>query len=176
MSTTPRWLEKVYKKHGANISIKEASLLYRSDLTWDQHHALCNKGDLAALLAHLDQEDHPIERECFYVATINMTYRDYPQVAIEIGIRYIEEFYRTPEPFGPRHPPNGDILKRLVLLFDPFQYEGDEDYTGSKEHAIWVCKFALAFGVTDGTKKGFQGRLQVLEEQTVPDAHQSNQR
>jgi hypothetical protein len=163
MGTTPQWLEKVYSKHGTDISLEYASALYRP-LAWEDHHALCQKGDLPALLVHLEQEDHPMWREGFYVGTINMTYRDHPQVAMAFGIRYIEEFYRTPEPFGPGLPPNGDILKRLVLLFDPFNYEGDEDYTGSREHAIWVCKFALAFGVTDGTKKGFQGRLRDLEE------------
>ena len=133
-------------------------------MTWEQHNALCKKGDLAALVAHLEQERDPIERECFYVGTINMTCRDHPQVATAIGARYIEEYYQTPEPFGSGRPPNGDILKRLVLLFDPFQYEGDEDYNGNRELAIWVCKFALAFGVSDGTKKGFQGRLQDLEQ------------
>jgi hypothetical protein len=80
-----------------------------------------------------------------------------------VGRLYIEEYYQNQEPFGSGRPPNGDILKRLVLLFDPFQYEGDEDFNGSQELAIWVCKFALAFGVSDGTKKGFQGRLQDLE-------------
>jgi hypothetical protein len=133
-------------------------------MTWEQHNTLCKNGDLVALVAHLEQERDLVERECFYVGTINMTYRDYPQVAIAIGTRYIEEYYQTPEPFGSGRPPNGDILKRLVLLFDPFQYEGDEDYTGSRELAIWVCRFALAFGVSDGTKKGFQGRLQDLEQ------------
>ena len=132
-------------------------------MTWEQHNALCKKGDLEALVAHLGREHDPIERECFYIGTINMTYRDHPQVAIAVGRRYIEEYYQTPEPFGYGRPPNGDILKRLVLLFDPFQYEGDEDFNGNRELAIWVCKFALAFGVSEGTKKGFQGRLQDLE-------------
>ena len=141
-------------------------------MAWEQHNALCKKGDLAALVAILERERHPIERECFYVGTINMAYRDHPQVATAIGRLYIEEYYQTPEPFGPGRPPNGDILKRLVLLFDPFQYEGDEYYNGNRELAIWVCKFALAFGVSDGTKKGFQGRLQDLEQ--LPDVAQES--
>jgi len=165
MSTTPKWLQKVYRERGTDISLEDADLLYRPALTWDEHHELCERGDLATILAHLDQEDHPRERECFYTATINMTHRNHPQVAIEIGTRYVEEFYRTPEPFGPGRSPDGDILKRLVLLFDPFGYEGDEGYAGSRERAIWVCKLALSFGVTDGTKRGFQGRLEALEKQ-----------
>jgi hypothetical protein len=170
MSTAPKWLQKVYREQGTDISLEDASLLYRPALTQDEHSELCKKGDLAALLSHLEEEDHPIERECFYVGTINMAYRDHAQVAIAIGTRYIEEFYKTPEPFGPGRPPNGDILKRLVLLFDPFEYEGDEDYTGSREHAIWVCQFALAFGVNDGTKKEFQGRLQALQQPAADEA------
>ena len=133
-------------------------------MTWEQHNALCKKGDLAALVARLEREANPIDRECFYIGSINMTYREHPQVAIAIGTRYIEEYYQTPEPFGSGRPPNGDILKRLVLLFDPFQYEGDEDYNGNRDLAVWVCKFALAFNVSDGTKKGFQGRLRDLEQ------------
>ena len=138
-------------------------------MTWEEHNALCKDGNLPALIAHLERERDPIERECFYVGTINMAYRDHPQVAVAVGRRYIEEFYQMPEPFGSGHPPNGDVLKRLVLFLDPFQYEGDEDFSGSRELAIWVCKFALAFGLSDGTRKGFQGRLRDLE-QATPDA------
>ncbi len=124
---------------------------------------MCESGDLNALLAHLEQEDHPTEREILYGATINMTHSKHPQVAIAIGTRHIEEFYRTPEPFGPGHPPDGATLKRLALLFDPASYEEDEEYTGDLQRAIWVCQFALAIGITDdGTKGGFQGRLQNL--------------
>jgi hypothetical protein len=139
-------------------------------MIWDQHHSLCESGDLPALLAHLAAEDDPIEREIFYGATIEMAHRKHPQVALAIGTQYIEEFYRTPEPFGAGHPPDGAILKRLALLFDPAGYEGDEEYTGDLQRAIWVCQFALAFGVTnDGTKSGFQGRLQnLLAEDTTP--------
>lgn len=139
-------------------------------MTWEQHNALCIKGDNAALIAVLEQENRPVEREGFYISTIYMTYRDHPQVAIAFGTRYIEEFYQVREPFGIGRKPRGDILKRLVLLLDPFQYDGDEDYNGNRNLAIWVCKFALAFGVTDGTKKGFQGRLRDLE-RLSPDAN-----
>ena len=168
MSTTPHWLEKIRRDYGADVSLEDAALLYRPAMAWDEHHALCKKGDLAALLMHLEIEDHPIERECFYTGTINMTYRDHPQVAIVFGRRYIEEFYNVSEPFGSGHLPNGDILKRLVLLFDPSQYEGGDDYNGDRNLAVWVCKFALAFGVSDGTKRGFQGRLQDLEQPAEP--------
>ena len=139
-------------------------------MTWDQHHALCESGDLAALVAHLGQEGDPIEREAFYGTTIEMTHREHPQVALAIGVQYIEEFYRTPEPFGPGHLPDGAILKRLALLFDPAGYEGDEEYNGDLKRAIWVCQFALAFGLTnDGTKGGFQGRLlNLLAADTTP--------
>ena len=142
----------------------------RPDMTWDEHHALCESGNLTALVAHLGEEDDPIEREVFYGATINMTHQKHPQVALAIGTQYIEEFYKTPEPFGPGHPPDGAILKRLALLFDPAGYEEDEGYTGDLERAIWVCQFALAFGVTnDGTKGGFPGRLQnLLAANTTP--------
>jgi hypothetical protein len=164
MDTTPRWLQKVRSEQGTDISPEDAHLLYRPEMTWDQHHALCESGDLSALVAHLEEEDHQLEREVFYIATINMTHRKHPQVALAIGTRYIEEFYRTQEPFGPGHPPDGAILKRLALLFDPAGYEGDEEYTGDLQRAIWVCQFALAFGITnDGTKRGFQGRLQTLQ-------------
>src|ERR1035441_3584049 len=163
MDATPRWLQQVQKNWGTDIPIEEAEKLYRPEMTWEEHNAMCESGDLNALLAHLEQEDHPIEREIFYGATINMTHSKHPQVAIAIGTRYIEEFYRTPEPFGTGHPPDGAILKRLALLFDPASYEEDEEYSGDLQRAIWVCQFALAFGVTnDGTKSGFQGRLQNL--------------
>jgi hypothetical protein len=67
------------------------------------------------------------------LATIEMTHRKHPRVAVTIGARYIEEFYRTPEPFGSGHPPQGVVLKRLVLLFDPALYEEEEDLTPAQK-------------------------------------------
>ncbi len=132
-------------------------------MSWEQQHALCEAGNLKALLALIEEESDPIEREVLYVSSVNMTHSKHPQVALAIGTSYIEEFYRTPEPFGPVHPPDGAILKRLALLFDHATYEEDEDYIGDLQRAIWGCEFALAFGITDdGTKRGFQGRLQNL--------------
>ena len=130
-------------------------------MIWEQHQKLCESGNLAGLLAELENERDLIERECLYVGTVHMTYRQHPDVTIAIGIKYIEEFYQNPKPFGPDLPPNGDVLKRLVLLLDPAQYE--EEDMGNKELAIWVCKFGLAFGVLDGTKGGFKARLNNLE-------------
>lgn len=138
-------------------------------MTWEQHNALCIRGDLAALTAQLERESDPIEREVFYVSTINMTYRQHPQITVTIGVRYIDEFYQAPKPVGPETPPNGDILKRLVLLLDPSQFEDEDENKGNRELAIWICKFALAFGVSDGTKADSSAALITWKKHPIPE-------
>ena len=162
-------------KQGDAVLPEESGLKFRLPLTREEHHTLCQNGDLAVLLAEIDQEDQPAERESFYIATIKLTHTDHPQVAIEVGTRYIMEYYRTDKPFGPGHRPDGHILKLLVLLFDRFQNESDKSYASNREFALWVCKFALAFGVSDGTKKGFQGRLDALEKETMTRENQRHE-
>ena len=124
-------------------------------MSWEDHNALCIAGNLPALLSRLELEDHPVEREVFYIASFNMTYRGHPEVAIEIARRYIDEFSRDPFPFRPNSKPDNKVLKQLALLYE---YEGEFDW------AIWACQVALHFGITDdGTKKGFAGRIAKLQ-------------
>lgn len=154
-SSTPHWLQWVYKRYGTNVSLQDANLLYRGGMSWEDHNALCLAGNLPALLAYLEFEDHPVEREVFYIASFNMTYRDNPEVAIEIARRYIDEFSREPSPFRPNSKPDSHVLKRLALHYE---YEGEFDW------AIWACQIALYFGITDdGTKKGFAGRIAKIQ-------------
>ena len=126
-------------------------------MTWEQHRALCTTGDLPALLAHLETETRPAEREVFYISTFNMMWRNDPGDAIEIGRLYIDEFSREPRTILPASKPSAEVLAQLSHL-----YEADEAY----DFAAWVCEVALHFGITnDGTKKGFAARLARLRQQ-----------
>ena len=135
-------------------------------MEWEAHKALCDAGNLSALLAHLEIEHDPIERDCFYIASFHMTYRDHPEVAREIVRRYIDEFSRNPFPFTADTKPDARLLKWLAL---DFSQDDESEDTAEVAHnldlAIWVCQIALHFGVTDdGTKKGFAGRMASLQE------------
>lgn len=106
----------------------------------------------------------PIERECFYIGSVNMSYDKHPRVAVSIGLRYVGEFSKSPEPFGAGRKPDALVLKRLVMLLNSADCDSEEEYVKNLETAIQVCKLAMANDLADGTKKGFQGRLKKLEQ------------
>src|SRR5438876_406614 len=130
-SSLPQWLQWVYQKFGTHVSLGEADFLYRTNsrIAWEDWNALCLAGDISALLAQLELEDHPFERAMFYTGSFHMTRYVRDDVALEIGRRYLDEFYREPFAFELGSKPDPKILKELALLYE---YEAEFDL------AIWV--------------------------------------
>lgn len=148
-------MQWVIQNRDPEMELSVAFDLYMGRTSWEEQNALCVAGDLPALLACLELEDHPVEREVFYTSSFHMMERDHTAAAIEIAQRYIAEFSREPFPFVAGSKPDAEILKRLALLYE---YDGDLD------RAIGACEVALRFGINDdGTKKGFAGRLAKLQ-------------
>lgn len=117
----------------------------REHLDW-----LWRRGSTDAVAAELDRIEDPKERGAIYIRAFAIAQRWRPATARFIGARYVDEFYRDREPFGPGVRPDAALLWDLSDL-----YERD----GNRELAGWVCEFAMAFGMEDGGTRDFPGRI-----------------
>jgi hypothetical protein len=120
----------------------------REHLDW-----LWRRGSNDAVAAALDRIEDPKERGEIYVRAFAVAQRWRTVTARFIGGRYVDEFYREPEPFGAGVRPDAALLWDLADLFEREKKD---------ELAEWVCEFALAFGMS--TDRDFEGRMASLRE------------
>ena len=104
----------------------------------------------------------PVEMHFFYLAAHQCYYkqRDIRADAID----RCKEYCRKDIALFPSY--SGDLLKEFDKLpqcpaFQQLSIIYDKE--GNYQAAINVCKLALSYGLDDGTKGGFEGRLQKLE-------------
>ncbi|CAN5468151.1 hypothetical protein BH09VER1_BH09VER1_26190 [soil metagenome] len=152
---TPRWLAKARALHGAAISEADASLLYRPEIEWEAHSKMCKKREIERIRSLIAEEDHPQEKEVFYVSSFNMLdqfgHRD---LALDIGYQYLLAFTEGAPEFPKDAKPPALILKRMAILYEQ---------AGQYDLAIWACDMASHFGINDdGTKRGVSGRREKL--------------
>ena len=115
-------------------------------------------GDLNKMLAALPKRTNPIDRHFLLQGIVQATYRRRSdqrmrQICKDVGRQHIAEF----KDIAPALKTDmGGMLPRVVT----FQHVAtvfaeDREY----EEAIKVCETAIAFGLFDGTKGGFNRRM-----------------
>jgi len=115
------------------------------------------------------QPRKPWERHILYTQAIETAYKnrkassDDHDMTIDLSERYINEFQNL-------KPTVFDMLgdrPRVIAAFKLLSIILEED--GDYDRAVELCKAALASGVEDGTKSGFEGRIQrILSRQGQP--------
>jgi hypothetical protein len=110
---------------------------------------LWRRGSQEAISSALDKIEDVGERGGVYARAFAVAQRWRPSIARFIGDRYVEEFYRAPEPFGEGVRPEAALLWDLADL-----YERDRNL----ELAQWVCEFAVAFQI-GGESMNFSRKL-----------------
>lgn len=123
------------------------------------HHKDYEIAEKVLLKALKAEGDNPSDRHFVYNSLIELYYkqRDEREDAIEKCIKYcnedidrIDEFLREWRGEPPRIP----AFRRLAII-----YENQGEY----ERAIEICDHALDLGLDDGTKGGFEGRKQRIQ-------------
>lgn len=125
------------------------------------HHNDLEIGEKVLLKALEAEGDNPTDRHFVYNSLIDLYYkqRDERDDAIENCITYckedierIDEFLRAwgAGPGNPK-PPRIPAFKRLAIIYEQ---------RGEYQQAIEVCERAIDLGLSDGTKGGFEGRLE----------------
>lgn len=116
-------------------------------------------GDLPTMLASLEKPTHPVDRHFLLLGIVEATYgqRKDPQMRstfVRIARQHLEEFSSLKKPLR-------DEMDGLLPRVPTFQHLATVlTEEGHFEEAVSVCKQALSHGVHDGTKSGFEGRIE----------------
>jgi len=127
--------------------------------------------DLDAMLLALSTPTNPIDRHFLLQSIVQTTYKSRKDpkmhgVFLEIARQHTQEFSKLTTAL--RQEFDG-VLPRVVT----FQYLATvlaED--GELDEAIKVCQTAIQYGLHDGTKTGFEGRIQRIrkKQQAAPES------
>ena len=144
------WREKINKKSAADKEDREKLV----------------PTELNRMLKDLSKETNPIDRHFLLQSIVGETYKrrkdtEMRKICNEIGIKHLSEF-KDLAPFLKKE--FGGILPRVTT----FQYLStllSED--GDYDRAIKICKMAISYGLKDGTKGGFEGRVKKSKRKEV---------
>jgi len=124
----------------------------------DERYDASQSGDFNRMLGQLYKKGDPVDTHFIYLHLIDQAYsgRKDPKMRAlfkKLSIEHIEKFASI----------RGPLTKEIGILphVPTFQYLATV-YTedGEYEKAIEVCEKAIAFGMDDGTKSGYQGRIE----------------
>jgi hypothetical protein len=119
-------------------------------------------GNLKKMLNVLNVKTNPIDRHYLLQGIVNETYKLRQQGKMkekckEISLLHLTEFSELQEPLKKE---NDGWLPRVTTFQHYSTILSDE---GNYEKAIKICKEAIAYGLHDNTKSGFEGRIKRIE-------------
>lgn len=118
-------------------------------------------GDIRRMLAALEIETNPIDRHFLLLTIVQEAYKERKQgemasICEDVATLHLKEF---PSLIGPLNEHFG-MLPRVPT----FQhYAALLTERGEFEKAIHVCQTAISYGLHDGTKSGFEGRIKRIQ-------------
>tara|TARA_R110002111_G_scaffold256979_4_gene324804 strand:+ start:8009 stop:8530 length:522 start_codon:yes stop_codon:yes gene_type:complete len=125
-------------------------------------------GDLSKMLGALNSKTNLIDRHFLLQSIVTATYKlrknsSKREICIKISEVHIQEFSKIAPAL---QKDMGGQLPR-ISTFQQYATVLTED--GNYEKAISVCEKALEYGVHDGTKSGFEGRIARIRKKVVQD-------
>jgi hypothetical protein len=140
-----------------------ASLQKETDQNVPDHDRKADNDSPPDVEKSLETASDPWERHLLYLQTIETAYRgrrtsmNDRNTAIALSHQYLSEFpdlrQAVFDNMADQDPKIIPVFKMLAIML-----EEDKDY----DRAVAVCRTALANGLEDGTKTGFEGRIQRL--------------
>ena len=127
----------------------------------DERRKALNSGDLDRMLKQLYKKGDPVDTHFIYLQLIGQAYsrRNEPEMRAlfkKLADEHVAKFDSIRE----------QLIKEIGILprVPTFQYLATV-YTEDNEYekAIEVCEKAIAFGLNDGTKGGYQGRIERIK-------------
>ena len=120
-----------------------------------------SSGDLQAMLAARSIRTNPVDRHFLLMGIVDQTYKErkIPErraLCIETCEQHLREFAKI----APALKKEMDGVLPRVTTFQKYATILGED--GEYGRAIKVCKRAIAFGLHDGTKGNYAGRIERL--------------
>ena len=139
---------------------------YGHSIEADERYKAWLTGDIDIMLEYLDQKGDPIDTHFLYSSIVKQAYKNRQNKKMRMLFKKIAS----------EHVKNFDtLLNPLLVEFEnklpqvpTFQYLATV-YTEDKEYnnAIEVCENAINFGLDDGTKSGFEGRIERIKKKIL---------
>lgn len=120
-------------------------------------------GDPLEALAAAGQIQDPLERHAVFTKGIDLAYKtrrqdpEMQEVVVNYGTRYVREFADIKDALFDHlgeGPKNIAVFKQLAIALEEAE---------AHDQAVDVCQKALEFGLEDGTKSGWEGRIKRIE-------------
>lgn len=121
-----------------------------------------NSGDLSNMLKAVSIKTNPVDRHFLLQTIVEITYKERKEPEMrrtcrEIAENHILEFAALAPAL--KQDMGGDLPR--VSTFQHFAVLLTED--GDYEYAIKVCNTAINYGLHDGTRSGFEGRIEKIK-------------
>ena len=162
-------LHKQKQHDEKSIQPKETYILKNGKLVLaDERRKAYLYGNLESMLVQVYKEGDPVDTHFLYLSIVQITYKQRKdkkmrEIFKKIASEHVSKFDTLVTPLR-----NSDVTMKGKLPGVPtFQYIAtvyteDEEY----EKAIKVCEKAIKFGIEDGTKTGFQGRIERIRKKS----------
>ena len=145
------------KLFGKNDKVKSYRSRDNISIETDERYDASMSGDFNRMLKHLYEKGDPIDTHFLYLNLIRSLYsrRKEPDARTlfkKLAIEHIEKFDIIR---GPLLKDMGVLSQVLTFQYLATVYTEDNEY----EKAIAVCEKAFSFGLNDGTKSSYEGRI-----------------
>jgi len=154
-----KWLSKLFGRNETEISSNSYVFRKGRAVEADKSFNAWTSRNLDEMLKASETDTNAIDRHFLLQTIVDETYKrrddeKYRDLCIEFSEKHLKEFSETIVSELKKEF-NGDLPRVLTFQY----YSTLLTELGDFERAIKVCETAISFGLHDGTKSGFQGRI-----------------
>lgn len=158
-----KWLNSLFSKKQTNNEPTESSNDINKE--WDEVFRAYTLMDLKKMLKVTELKTSLINRHYLLQSIVSESYKIrkeeyYKNVCIEFSEKHLKEF---PEIYTKLKDDNNGDMPRVTTfqLYSTLLTE-----LGEYEKAISICEKAITYGLNDGTKSNFQGRIERIRKKS----------
>ena len=162
-----KWLSKLFEKQKTENKSERYVMRNNELVASDNSFQAWTSGSLDDMLTVAQSDTNPIDRHFLLQSIVAETYKrredeKYRDLCIEYSEKHINEF-QSKIASALKDDMSGYLPR--VLTFQHYATLLTE--IGNYNRAIEVCEIAISFGLSDGTKTGFQGRIDRIKKKTL---------
>ena len=159
-----KWLKSLFKKEESEENIESFVIRQSKHIPTDKVFDAWSSGELKRMIDAAKIKTNLVDRHFLLQAIVAETYKlrkdsKYRNLCVSFAEMHLDEF----DKIAPALKADmGGVLPRVTT----FQYYATVlTEQGESEKAISVCQIAISYGLKNGTKSGFQGRIERIKKQ-----------
>lgn len=160
------WITSLLRKNKQTNDTETFVFRQGKHILADETFNAWTSGDLDKMLKASELDTNPIDRHFLLQSIVTETYKlrkeeKYRDLCIEYAEKHLEEFDKIATAL--KEDMDG-VLPRVTTFQN---YSTLLSELGDYERAISVCEVAISYGLADGTKSGFQGRIERIKKKII---------